>query len=89
VRDDDSVERAGVKREVPIGAVRVQPIRVEEAAVEQYSLIADFEQMSAAGHLPSGSMKRDAQPIALLPHFSARTVPPSSQSTSPGRMLQP
>ena len=67
VRDDDRVERAGVEGEVAVGALGAHAIGVEQAAVEQDSVRADLQQVCAAGDLPGGPMKRDAQAIVLPP----------------------
>ena len=62
VRDDDRVERAGVERELAVGAAGVDPLGIEEAAIEQQPVRADLQQMGATGDLPGRSMERDSQP---------------------------
>ena len=52
VRDDDGVECPGVEGEVSIRAVRIHPVGVEESAVEQDFMPADFQKMGATGYLP-------------------------------------
>ena len=65
VRDDHRVERAGVERELAVGAVGIDPIGVKQPAVEQNPPGADLQQMSAARDLPGRAVERDSQPSYL------------------------
>ena len=49
------------------GLFGVDPIGVEQPAVEQEPVPADLQQVGAARHLPGRAMERDAQPIILPP----------------------
>ena len=51
VRHDDRVERAGVERELAVGAVGINSVGIEQSAVEQDPLGIDLQQMSAARDL--------------------------------------
>ena len=57
----------GSKVHSAVRALRVDPVGVVQAAVEQDPAIADLEEVGAAGHLPGGPVERDAQPIFLRP----------------------
>ncbi len=43
VRDDDRMERSGVECEQSIGAAGVDPLGVEETAIEQQPVRADLQ----------------------------------------------
>ena len=56
---------AGVERELAVGAVGIDPIRVKQPAVEQDPLGTDLQQMGAARDLPGRAVERDSQPSYL------------------------
>ena len=86
VRDDHRVEVAGVERELAVRAVRVHPVGVEQAAIEQDPRPADLHQVGAARHLLRRAMERDAQPIILPPvHPPTVGPPPPSDCGRSGR----
>ena len=65
VRDDHRVERAGVKRELAVGAVGIDSVGIEQPAVEQDPLGIDLQQMSAARDRSGRAVERDSQPNYL------------------------
>ena len=56
---------AGVERELAVGAVGIDPIRVKQPAVEQKSCRANLQEMGAARDLPGRAVERDSQPSYL------------------------
>ena len=83
VRDDHRVEPAWVEREIAIGAQWVDPIGVEQSAIEQNLVRADFQEVGAARDLPCGAMERNSQPSILRPRGLTQAAPPLD--FSPGR----
>ena len=65
VRDNDRVERAGVERELAVGAVGINPVGIKQPTVEQDPLGIDLQQVSAARDRPGRAMERDSQPNYL------------------------
>ena len=57
-----AVEGSGVERKLAIWAVGVDPIGIEQAAIEQKAVGANLQKMGAAGNLPGRAMERDSQP---------------------------
>ena len=45
VRNDHRIERTGVEREVTVGAVRIESVRVKQPAVEQQTCRSNLQQM--------------------------------------------
>ena len=65
VRHDHRVQRAWVERELAVGAVGINSVRIEQPAVEQDSPGIDLQQMGAARDLSGRAVERDSQPNYL------------------------
>lgn len=76
VGDDDRVQASGVKREASVRAVRVDPVRVKEATIEQNFVGANFQKVGAARDLPRRTVERDTQPTVLPSRGPKSTAPP-------------
>ena len=65
VRHDHRVQRAWVERELAVGAVGINSVRIEQPAVKQDSPGIDLQQMSAARDFLGRAVERDSQPNYL------------------------